>query len=106
MNLSSGDWVAIIVGGGAVMRWIIDGARHWMENQAADGKSERAEINDIRRAMDIHIALCEQQGAWLKETLSRLEKVITSMQRQMSHVSTSTPDRIYDLKKHDTGTGG
>lgn len=106
MNLSSGDWIAIILSAGAMTRWIIDGARQWMDNQAADGKSERAEINEIRRDMDIHIALCEQQGEWLKETLGRLEGAIAGLQRQMGKVSTGTPDHIYELGRRDKETGG
>ena len=97
MNLSSGDWVAVAVGLGASMRWVVDIVKSWVGDRRHEDREDERALATLRSDFDIHVSEDRLTFSWLKETLERIERNIGALQRQISSVATHQPARIYEI---------
>jgi len=105
MNLSSGDWIAIVLGGAAVARWIVDGANSWIGNHRQEEKADEQALSVLAADFRVHVAEDRMMYKWLKEELTNISRSVAQLQSQMRFVSTDTNNHIYELNKAKN-TGG
>lgn len=107
MNLSSGDWVAIVIGAGASMRWVVDIAKSWVGDRRHEDKADEQELAQLKSDFRSHLAEDRVMNEWLKEAINNLSQGLNQLQSQvMRFVATAPNNRIYELDKRDKGAGG
>jgi hypothetical protein len=105
MNLSSGDWIAIVMGGAAIVRWCIEIVHNWVGERRQEDMADEKALVALKSAFDVHVAEDRLMYKWLKEELTNISRSVGQLQSQMRFVSTGPNDHIYGLGKNKS-TGG
>jgi len=103
VKFSTGDIIACVIGGFALLRWLIDWIRKRGESQTTYMDSEEHKLGQLRTDFDVHKAEDAQQFTWIKDSLQRIERRVENLQSQMRFLSTGTNNQVFHTDKEGEG---
>lgn len=101
MKLSSGDWIAVLIGGVAVLRWAWDIVGHWLERGVDHAEIEEGKLTQLLSDLRAHEAQDRIEFKWIKEALGRVERKVDNLQRQMAFAAAGVSNRIMEVESGD-----
>lgn len=100
-KFSVGDWIALGAAMLVFVRWLWEMGSHKIEVSTTHQDQEEAKLVQLRSDFDAHQASDRTEFRWIKEALTRVERKVDNLQRQMAFVAIGANDRILHSEGSD-----
>lgn len=101
MQLSSGDWVAIAIGGIGIAKWCIEKAANWFNLDNTKAHADEMALIQLRSDFEVHKAEDRKDIDYIKECIARIDRNIQQLQSQMRNVAQGTNSKLVKMSDED-----